>query len=75
MEGIKDQQVQSRGGAEFIGERDVNEVDKEFVREQGDCLIVLRSFFLIALSYSLPILVVYLLGEVDVIPISILLIS
>ena len=33
-----------------------------------------QSFFFIALSCSLPILVVYLLGEVDIIPISILLI-
>ena len=40
MEGIKDQWVRSRGGAEFVGERGINEVDEEFVREQGDCLIV-----------------------------------
>ena len=39
MEGVKDQWVQSRGGAEFIRERGVNEVDEEFVREQGDRLI------------------------------------
>ena len=36
---------------------------------------VLRSFFLIVLFCCLPILVVYLLGEVDIILISIALIS
>ena len=40
MEGIQDQRVRSRGGAEFVGERDVDEVDKELIREQGDRLIV-----------------------------------
>ena len=40
MEGVKDQWVRSRGGAELVREGGINEVDKEFVREQGDCLIV-----------------------------------
>ena len=40
MEGIKDQWVRSRGGAEFVGEGGIDDVDKECVREQGDCLIV-----------------------------------
>ena len=33
MEGIKDQRVQSGGGAKLVGERDINEVDEECVRE------------------------------------------
>ena len=40
MEGIKDQWVRDRGGVEFVGEGGIDEVDKEFIREQGDCLIV-----------------------------------
>ena len=40
MEGIKDQQVGSGGGAKFVREGGVDEVDKEFVREEGDRLIV-----------------------------------
>ena len=40
MEGVKDQWVRSRGGAELVGEGGIDEVDKEFVREQGDRLIV-----------------------------------
>ena len=40
MEGIKDQWVRSRGGAEFVGEGGIDEVDEEFIREQGDRLIV-----------------------------------
>ena len=40
MEGIKDQWVRSGGGAKFVGKRGVDEVDEEFIREQGDCLIV-----------------------------------
>ena len=40
MEGVKNQWVRSRGRAELIREGGVDEVDKEFVREQGDCFIV-----------------------------------
>ena len=40
MEGVKNQWVRSGGRAELIREGGVNEVDKEFVREQGDCFIV-----------------------------------
>ena len=40
MEGIKDQQVRSGGRTEFISEGGVYKVDKEFIREEGDCLIV-----------------------------------
>ena len=40
MEGVKDQWVQSRGRSEFISERGVYKVDEEFVRKEGDCLIV-----------------------------------
>ena len=40
MEGIEDQWVQSRGRVEFISERGINQVDEEFVREEGDSLIV-----------------------------------
>ena len=40
MEGIKDQWVQSGGGAKFVRKRGVDEVDKECVWEQGDCFIV-----------------------------------
>ena len=40
MEGVEDQWVQSRGRAEFISERGINQVDEEFIREEGDSLIV-----------------------------------
>ena len=40
MEGIEDQWVRSRGGAKFVGEGGVDEVDEECVREQGDRFIV-----------------------------------
>ena len=40
MEGIEDQRVRSRGRAEFIREGGVNEVDEEFIGEEGDCFIV-----------------------------------
>ena len=40
MEGVKNQWVRSGGRAELIREGGVNEVDKEFVWEQGDRLIV-----------------------------------
>ena len=40
MEGVKDQWVRSGGGAKFVGKRGVDEVNKECIWEQGDCLIV-----------------------------------
>ena len=40
MEGVKDQWVRSRGRSEFISEGGVYKVDEEFIREEGDCLIV-----------------------------------
>ena len=40
VEGIKDQWVRSRGRAKFVGEGGVNKVDEEFIRKEGDCLIV-----------------------------------
>ena len=40
MEGVKDQWVRSRGRSECISEGGVYKVNKEFVREEGDCLIV-----------------------------------
>ena len=40
MEGVKDQWVRSRGRSELISEGGVYKVDEEFVREEGDCLIV-----------------------------------
>ena len=52
--------------------RHQNQVSSESHRRGS---ILLRSFFLIALFCSSPILVVYLLGEVDIILISIALIS
>ena len=33
MEGVKDQWVRSRGGAELVGEGGINKVDEEFIRE------------------------------------------
>ena len=40
MEGVKDQWVRSRGGAELVREGGIDEVDTECVREKGDRLIV-----------------------------------
>ena len=40
MEGVENQWVRGGGRAELIREGGVDEVDEEFVREQGDCLIV-----------------------------------
>ena len=40
MEGVKDQWVRSGGGAKFVGKGGVDEVNKECVWEQGNCLIV-----------------------------------
>ena len=40
MEGIKDQLVRDGGGVELVGERGINEVDKESVRKEGDHFIV-----------------------------------
>ena len=40
MEGVKNQWVRSGGRVELIREGGVNEVDEEFVREQGDSFIV-----------------------------------
>ena len=40
MESVENQWFQSRGRAEFVREGGVDEVDEEFVREQGDRLIV-----------------------------------
>ena len=40
MEGVKDKWVQGRGGRELVSEGGVNQVDKEGIREEGDCFIV-----------------------------------
>ena len=40
MEGVKDQWVWGRERAEFSGERGVNQVDEECLREESDCFVV-----------------------------------
>ena len=40
VEGVKDQRVRSRGGAELVREGSINEVDKECIGEESDRLIV-----------------------------------
>ena len=40
MEGVKDQWVRSRGGAELVREGGIDEVDEECVWEQGDRFVV-----------------------------------
>ena len=40
MEGIENQWVRGGGSTELIREGGVDEVDEEFIREQGDCFIV-----------------------------------
>ena len=40
MEGVKDQQVRSRGGAELVREGSIDEVDEEGGGEEGDRFIV-----------------------------------
>ena len=40
MEGIEDNWVRDRRGTEFVGEGRVNKVDKEYIREKGNCFVV-----------------------------------